>query len=411
MSADLYAAFGASEQIVRTVQRQGNSAGIVSGDHDACATEASPIADSKTLSERAVQEALWRKDHSDVDVLFDAFEDHQADDDFGDFEDAQQESVPTFYSSQIKGASTQNEGTADLLGLEEEELDHQASTPSGIALMPTNDAHGAPETQPVLLTGMNEDWGDFSRAPSQAKLPSQFNDDIPVGSSPEEDWEPFENESVRRDETSGHANFIEEHAQALEEKELRPANVPPPAVLLETISQNLNRLQQSLTIGTNFRDLTTLINAHFIAAHIIAGRSLRWKRDSHLSQSMKIGPAGGMGGMKLASIHKTENLKEEREVSEVLSTWKRYASFFNAKAKEGASKALAAIRDDRNVRVSPSNQIAARPCALCGLNREERISQIDTEIEDSFGEWWAEHWGHTQCRAWWATNRGLLTSR
>jgi hypothetical protein len=54
---------------------------------------------------------------------------------------------------------------------------------------------------------------------------------------------------------------------------------------------------------------------------------------------------------------------------------------------------------------------APHACALCGLKRDERIPKIDENVEDSFGEWWTEHWGHTECRQFWEDNMGLLGQR
>ena len=41
---------------------------------------------------------------------------------------------------------------------------------------------------------------------------------------------------------------------------------------------------------------------------------------------------------------------------------------------------------------------APKACVICGLKREERIPKVDFQVEDSFGEWWVEHWGHRACR-------------
>ncbi|KAL9119369.1 MAG: hypothetical protein Q9187_004080 [Circinaria calcarea] len=61
-----------------------------------------------------------------------------------------------------------------------------------------------------------------------------------------------------------------------------------------------------------------------VSARILAGRKVRWKRDSHLSQSMKIGPAqaGKKGGMKLTGVDKAETQREDQEVAEFVRTWK-----------------------------------------------------------------------------------------
>lgn len=37
---------------------------------------------------------------------------------------------------------------------------------------------------------------------------------------------------------------------------------------------------------------------------------------------------------------------------------------------------------------------APKCCFLCGLKRDERVARLDVNTEDSFGEWWVDHWGH-----------------
>jgi hypothetical protein len=55
---------------------------------------------------------------------------------------------------------------------------------------------------------------------------------------------------------------------------------------------------------------------------------------------------------------------------------------------------------------------ASHPCALCALKRDERILRVDEgDVNDSFGEWWTEHWGHTGCRIFWERNKDLLLQR
>jgi len=48
---------------------------------------------------------------------------------------------------------------------------------------------------------------------------------------------------------------------------------------------------------------------------------------------------------------------------------------------------------------------------VCALKRNERVVKVDFEVEDVFGEWWTEHWGHKACVAFWLGNEGRLRSR
>jgi len=39
------------------------------------------------------------------------------------------------------------------------------------------------------------------------------------------------------------------------------------------------------------------------------------------------------------------------------------------------------------------------------LKRDERVARVEFGVEDSFGEWWVEHWGHRTCRNFWAAQK------
>ena len=122
---------------------------------------------------------------------------------------------------------------------------------------------------------------------------------------------------------------------------LPPSNIPPPSILLRLITSIFQSLssdfknynpQAGLSSHTSstvdqksiskFRRRLAIIRA---SARVIAGRKLRWSRDGHLSQSMKIGPAQGgrAGGMKLTVLDRTEARREDRDVEEAIQTWKQ----------------------------------------------------------------------------------------
>lgn len=97
-----------------------------------------------------------------------------------------------------------------------------------------------------------------------------------------------------------------------------PSNIPPPSILLSVVAKICNSLsteirdivsssstalmQDGLVAGSPHLEklfgAQAVINA---SARILAGRKLRWKRDTHLAQSMRIGTAntGKANGMKL----------------------------------------------------------------------------------------------------------------
>lgn len=212
-----------------------------------------------------------------------------------------------------------------------------------------------------------------------------------------------------------------------------PTNIPPPSLLL-TLFPALLTLPQSLTTTTprppDPSTLTFLQGYLLIAttaARIIAGRKLRWKRDSYLSQGMKMGPAraagAGAGGMKLAGVDRAESGREEREVGEVVRVWRAQVGRLralvasaNARLPPGEKHLFVPeMGESMVVRVEEGLGLglvvkSGKPCALCGLRREERVRGVDPlrdgdggegGVEDSFGEWWVEFWGHRGCRNFW----------
>lgn len=214
-----------------------------------------------------------------------------------------------------------------------------------------------------------------------------------------------------------------------------PSNIPPPSILLrliETMFQSLlvdiRKIMSSTDTSALSLDQSKVkqIQVHLsevkAATRIIAGRKLRWKRDKHLSQSMKIGPthSGKTGGMKLRGMDRTESLREDREVAEALSTWKKQlgdlrAAITMANAKtSGTVLSLPHISDNLHIRgakIEEGAMTAPKCCFLCGLKRDERLEKIDVDVEDSFGEWWTDHWGHLDCRIFWERHRGSLEQR
>lgn len=219
-----------------------------------------------------------------------------------------------------------------------------------------------------------------------------------------------------------------------------PTNVPPPSVLLSMFPPLLNLPQSSLfqavanqpfslknrimSDPATIDFLRAYILLSKVLAHLIAGRKLRWKRDNHLSQAMKIGPAaaGGKGGMKLTGVDKTESVREDREASDLVRIWKEQigrlrsaVAIANSSIQDvSAHLAIPEISETmivKSVSMAEGGLTAPKSCILCGLKREERVSKVDNEIEDSFGEWWVEHWGHRTCRNFWEEHESNLKQR
>lgn len=193
---------------------------------------------------------------------------------------------------------------------------------------------------------------------------------------------------------------------------LPPTNIPPPALLLSLFPSLFVSAQekffkslaaQPYAIRTRILAApatTTFLQGYLalatVAARIIAGRKLRWKRDTRLAQSMKIGPASGgrSTGMKLTGVDRGEERKEEREVLDVVGAWQEQLG--RLRSAVAGSKGLGAvpeIHDTMPVRMAKQSEggvPAPRCCALCGLKRDERVGKVDENVIDSFGEWWIE---------------------
>jgi hypothetical protein len=277
----------------------------------------------------------------------------------------------------------------------------------------------------------DEDWGHFSDLPAattEPKSPKGIDADAWT-------WDAVDSPATEAAALKPASTPV----PPLVYQAVPPTNIPPPSILLSIFPQIFNLPQsplfqavanQSFTIRNRIlSDPSTItflrgyILLASVAARIIAGRKLRWKRDVHLSQSMKIGPAaaagGRGGGMKLTGVDKAEAAREDREAAELVRIWREQigrlrsaVAAANSSIRDKATHlAVPEISETMQVKPERGALTAPKPCVLCGLKREERISKIDGEVEDSFGEWWIEHWGHRTCRNFWAEHEGKLRRR
>ena len=203
-----------------------------------------------------------------------------------------------------------------------------------------------------------------------------------------------------------------------------PSNVPPPSVILPLVATLFRSLAANIkmmatsgmpTDSKNILVYDALGTAR-AGARIIAGRKLRWKRDTFLAQSMKIGPASRKtSGMKLAGLDKTESRREDAEAAEAVQIWKQHVGALrSAIASMELQVTLPDIAESipiRTVKASEGAAAAPKCCFLCGIKRDERIAKVDVSVEDSFGEWWTEHWGHVECVSFWLNYKGSLQQR
>ncbi|RHZ68125.1 uncharacterized protein CDV56_107709 [Aspergillus thermomutatus] len=261
-----------------------------------------------------------------------------------------------------------------------------------------------------------EDWGEFIDGPpaevKPVKSQSASGLSCPQGKS-----------TQARTAVVTSLNFTRP-GDSVSESQIRPTNIPPPSVLLELFPRLFEQVREEATKAR--RDLqqedqvetaaSSVLCTLKAAARVIAGRTLRWKRDTILSQSMRIGPArsGKPGGMKLSTVNKNESIKEQQEAVDVLTMWRDQAALFNSVIQASGRQPIQPIAENARVITATAAQGAIKAphaCALCGLKRDERLPKIDENVQDSFGEWWVEHWGHRECKEFWEKNMGLLAQR
>ena len=211
-----------------------------------------------------------------------------------------------------------------------------------------------------------------------------------------------------------------------------PSNIPPPSILFPIIANVLGSLPARLKTATSAQrldhpskssEIHTLLSTIRAAARILAGRKLRWKRDVLLSQSMKIGPAhsGKAGGMKLVGVDKAESRREDQEAAETLQVWKQQmgplrstVATLNGQMSASERLKIPEIADSMPVRQGkPGEGVVTAPkcCFLCGVRRDERVAKVDVDVEDSFGEYWVDHWGHIDCVDFWKNHKDFLQHR
>ena len=275
-----------------------------------------------------------------------------------------------------------------------------------------------------------DEWDDFTQDRLEspilvAKTPAA----MPASNTPDVASSSVNSDLIRPDSgLTSRVKQVEIESKDRATNYLPPRNVPPPSILLgfacTAVLKNqipVKPLRQTaqMTDSTE-KELEDALRDYLetlrVFARILAGRKVRWKRDSNLSQSMKIGPAGGKaGGMKLVAVDKAEAKREDRDAAEFIRIWKENlnqtrGSLAMAKMKAdlpGISETMAI----RTLKRIDGGITAPGPCALCGLRREERVSRVDVDILDSFSEWWVDFFGHAACKQFWEDNEEMLRQR
>lgn len=329
--------------------------------------------------------------------------------------------------------------------------------------------------QQGLPKGNDDSWGDFDdwltqpdpanttapakRLPAnQSKMPNRSKPLIDNGKlrataqqqmnsvpTEEDNWDDFEDKPSEQPSNVVQNPILSTFTLILPDPSnpstLPPTNVPPPSLVFtlfaplveeaqKTFFQPLSALvpaskTEALNHITAQNFLRDYIAVGTVAGRTIAGRKLRWKRDTRLSQSMRIGASGGKG-MKLAGVDKSELAKEDREVAELVRVWNAQVGKLRAVVaptnhliSKASGLALGTVPDLKTVmpvvtvKEAEGAVPSQRACALCGLKREERLAGIEkSEVGDMFGEWWIEGTSmHRSCRNFWEARSGDLRTR
>ena len=349
--------------------------------------------------------------------------------------DSSKESV--MFDADIEMMREKKEAKRTLMGQE------RLQEAGDVLLHPTSiRKHSAPESLLPIMTGFNsskllqedsraryESSGDVARGRIEATMAS--NHEQPTVD--DEPWVDFDAAQAAQPGPNRSNTLPSRPSLPTDVSNLGPppSNIPPPSILFPIIANVLGSLPARLKTVTSAQcldqpskssEIRALLSTIRAAARILAGRKLRWKRDVLLSQSMKIGPAhsGKAGGMKLVGVDKAESRREDQEAAETLQVWKQQVGplratvgTLNSQMPANKRFKIPEIADNMPIRQGkPSEGVVTAPkcCFLCGIRRDER-AKVDVDVEDSFGEFWVEHWGHIDCVDFWKNHKDFLQHR
>lgn len=391
----------------------------------------------------------------DPNVLFDVddFElggaDEEDDDDFGNFESTVPPPVPK-YTQKAPNPERQPPPRAvqplsmDLLSLNDPEptppAPEQHTNLRFVTVKTTaQPAKSASKHVSKPSFGMTSTTSQRAKSPVKTPVVSQ-TEAAPASASLDDDWGAWDDAPAKEtvkvtpkavDIASSWDWESEATPTALASgNELPPVNVPPPSILLSVFPELFNLgepLFQSLTGQTAETKKQILSNGKTVdfvkgyvllastAARVIAGRKQRWHRDKILAKSMSISAAGSKG-MKLAGVDKTQSAREDREAADVVTAWKQHVGRLRSavavvNATGGMPVKVPELSESIKIQTAKNVPTAAKPCVICGLKRDERLLNVDADVEDSFGEWWTEHWGHRACKNFWLEHEKSLRQR
>lgn len=326
----------------------------------------------------------------------------------------------------------------------------QVKTP--IAKLPKdpNEASASPVTAwpTVEEDGFGNTWDEFKDIPDTKPTTSHQKSKLqskpaPTSTAPSSDWDWQDWATDAKPTTTATTTATAPGPAGPPENKPGPppTNIPPPAILLSlfpslldlasasllkpllTLSPSSPAYQRVVAAESTLNFLRGYLALATVAARIIAGRKHRWHRDKFLAQNMSISAApvaGGQRGMKLASIDRAHSAHDDREATEVAAVWKRnvgrlrsVVAAVNAahQATGAAQLRVPEVAVGLAINTAKGVPTAPKACVVCGLKRDERVVKVDVGVEDSFGEWWVEFWGHRDCRNFWLQHEKELRSR
>ena len=373
----------------------------------------------------------------DENVLFDV-EDEEEQDDFGDFEGFEQGARPT---SLHQNATPQIDSTATLIDLDEQQefnpensrsISLGDSVPQKILKGPNATTLHQPEasTSPAF----DNPWDDFEDSKPVNQPPKSKTFDDNAGKEARHIQASSETVHTEEAVASGLMLGALLNTKFITSSNKVPTNIPPPALVLTLFGPLFTQIQDQLLVpiaklsgphresilhqADVIECLRSILTIATVLGHVVAGRKHRWKRDTILAQSMRIGPAsssGKSGGMKLTGVDRTESAREDREASDAVRAWRGIVGRIRtAITAAGNLGAVPDVTDNLVVRTAQRGEGAVtspKQCCLCGIKRNERVHKVDFEVHDSFGEWWLEHWGHVDCMKFWESHKDLLKTR
>ncbi|CRK34738.1 hypothetical protein BN1708_006474 [Verticillium longisporum] len=290
------------------------------------------------------------------------------------------------------------------------------------------------QSQSKEAANPNDHWSPFE---DFSPMPGQQKNDIDSKEPPESwDWD-----AVDGVETSSSKPAVKPMANTARKVQnantsgsdaTPPTNIPPPSVLLSIFPEllalaNTSLFKPAASQPTSIKDriasdpgtiafLQGYLALAGVAARIIAGRKLRWHRDKFLAQGMAISSAGAKG-MKLAGVDRAQTAREDREAADVVDVWKEHVGRLRSavaaarSAPGGQQLRVPDLAENMAVTTAKVVPTAPKACLVCGLKRDERVGKVDFDVEDSFGEWWVDHWGHRACKNFWTEHEKQLRQR